>query len=248
LYRFFPFELLSGDISHNCAVDHWTACVAHRAKRHRCRDQESQHVVLAADRFGGRRPELRKSRRPTPADADRAREVDTDLLRGWIPSAASGQRESTEKPSATTGHHDGAMVQASRIRRGHQIEDGLPARRFPRDCDRARIATERSDVSLHPLQGGALVQITVVSMRPVFCRRQCRMGEEPEAPQTIVDADEDDTLLRESRPIGKGIPRTAVDEAAAVDPDQNRYARAGRQLRGPPHVQVEAVLGNRRDV
>ena len=58
---------------------------------------------------------------------------------------------------------------------------------------------------LHPLQGRDLVHVRVVALGLVRALAAQRgEGEEAEAPQAVVDADEDDALLGELGPRGVG--------------------------------------------
>ena len=64
-----------------------------------------------------------------------------------------------------------------------------------------RIASERGDVLLHPLEGGDLVHVGVVALE-LFRMLAAQRGEreEAEAPQTVVEGDQDDALLGERDP------------------------------------------------
>ena len=78
--------------------------------------------------------------------------------------------------------------------------------------DIVRIASERGDVLLHPLEGGDLVHVGVVALglfRMLLAQRG--EGEEAEAPQTVVEGDQDDALLGELDPRRAGkepLPNT----------------------------------------
>jgi hypothetical protein len=67
----------------------------------------------------------------------------------------------------------------------------------------------------------------VVEVALVDLAAQCRMAEEAEAPEPVVEADHHHALPREAR-AGVGRRRAAaVDEAAAVDPDDDRQLVLG---------------------
>src|SRR5438105_4594933 len=105
--------------------------------------------------------------------------------------------------------------------------------RLARDCDPAGVAPEGGDVLLHPAQGGDLVEQAEVGDAVV---------EEQEAvdPKAIVDGHADDAVSREARAVVARHRTRAVDEGAAVNPDQDR--QAGRADVGRPDVEVQALL------
>ena len=75
------------------------------------------------------------------------------------------------------------------------------ARRLAEDGHVVRIASERGDVLLHPLEGGDLVHVGVVALGLVrMLAAERGEGEEAEAPQTVVERDEHDALLGELDP------------------------------------------------
>jgi hypothetical protein len=93
------------------------------------------------------------------------------------------------------------VEQAARHWRSQQAVHRDAARGESEDRDVVRIASERSDVALDPLQGRDLVHIRVLALglvRPLAA--QCREGEEPEASQAVVDGDKDDALFCELDP------------------------------------------------
>ena len=64
-----------------------------------------------------------------------------------------------------------------------------------------RIASERGDVPLHPLECGDLVHVGVVALELFrMLAAQCGEREEAEAPQTVVEGDQNDALPGELDP------------------------------------------------
>src|SRR6185503_7185293 len=104
------------------------------------------------------------------------------------------------------------------------------------------IAAERGDVALHPFQAGDLVHEAVVAedRAGLFCGN-CRVREETESREPVVDRDEDDALLRERRSVVPGPRGGPVAQTAAVDPEHDRKPPA-RCIRRRPHVEKQAVL------
>src|SRR3954465_3184404 len=104
--------------------------------------------------------------------------------------------------------------------------------RLSENGDIVRVTSERGDVLLHPFEGGNLVHVGVVALwlfRMFFA--QGRESEETEAPETVVERDEDDALLDE---LDSGRPRrgaAAEYEGAAVNPHHDRQLCA-RRCRG----------------
>jgi hypothetical protein len=88
----------------------------------------------------------------------------------------------------TAGLGDRFVEQAVRHRRSDQAVHRHSAGGEAKDRHVVRIAAERRDVALDPLQGGNLVHVSVVALgfvRPLAA--QGREGEEPEAPQAVID-------------------------------------------------------------
>ena len=110
----------------------------------------------------------------------------------------------------------------------------------------SRIAAERRDVRLHPLERGGQVHHAVVAGRVAAgFLRQLRMRVEPERPEAVVVGDEDDALLRERFAVVAWQRSGAAGERAAVAPDHHGQLRRGGRRRGPD-VDVEAVFARRR--
>src|SRR5947209_20042047 len=109
------------------------------------------------------------------------------------------------------------------------------ARGLAEDGDVLRVAAERGDVPLHPLEGGDLVHVGVVALELFgMLSSQRGEGEETEAPQTVVEGDQDDALPGEltSRSARRGA--AAEHESAAVDPHHDWQLRPRRGPGTPP--------------
>ena len=123
------------------------------------------------------------------------------------------------------------------------------ARGLAEDGHVRRIASERGDVPLHPLEGGDLVHVGVVALE-LFRMLAAQRGEreEAEALQAVVEGDEDDALPGERDPRRAGEGAAAEHEGAAVDPHHDRQLRPRFGPGRPPHVDEQAVLrGGLRD-
>ena len=111
----------------------------------------------------------------------------------------------------------------------------------PREGDVAGVAPECRDVALHPLERGDLVSEPVVAARPGRgLGAQLGVGEEPQAPEPVVEGDDDEPGRRELRPAVQRDRRAAELERAEVQPDE--HGQTVRGARGRPDVEVEAVL------
>ena len=149
---------------------------------------------------------------------------------------------------------DGPTEEPAAAGRHHVETDVLGAGRLAEDRDALRVAAERLDVRLHPLQRGLLVEEPLVprirALRILAGERSVR--EEPEHVQAVVDGDHDDVaLLREhlgvvevTRHAGERdrIAGRALLVRAAVEPHHHR-SRLGRRRVGREHVQEQAILG-----
>jgi hypothetical protein len=94
------------------------------------------------------------------------------------------------------------------------------AGRFTEDRHVVGISAKGADVALHPAKCRLLVHQAVVARRPARgLGRKCRMSEEAELAQPVVDGDDDDT----SRHQRAGVVCVALadHEAAAVDPEHH---------------------------
>lgn len=72
-------------------------------------------------------------------------------------------------------------------------------------------------------------------------RAQRAVGEVAERAEPVVEAHHHDAAARRER--ARGLRARAEHEGAAVDVDQHRQPVAGLRVRGPPDIEVEAVLG-----
>src|SRR6266498_3687342 len=66
--------------------------------------------------------------------------------------------------------------------------------------------------------------------------------EEAEAPETVVEGDQDDALLGELDPRKVGLGATAEHEGAAVDPDHDRHLCSKRCPGRSPHIEKQAIF------
>src|SRR5215831_381221 len=69
------------------------------------------------------------------------------------------------------------------------------------------------------------------------------MRQKPEDAQSIVERDDDDALLGETRTVMSFLTTEARIVATAVDPDHHGTLGAGAERRGPD-VQIETILGD----
>ena len=67
-------------------------------------------------------------------------------------------------------------------------------------------------------------------------------GEVTEAPQTVVEVDQDDALRRELDARKNRLRATAEHEGAAVDPDHDRQLCRRRGAGRSPHIEEQAVF------
>src|SRR6266496_1066988 len=116
-------------------------------------------------------------------------------------------------------------------------------RRLAEDGDILRIASERSDIPLHPLERGDLVHIGIVAL-DLFRKLTAQRGEceEPQAPQTVVEGDQDYTLLGEVVPRKVRLGAAAEYEGAAVDPHHHRQLCPRRGRRWSPDTEKQAIF------
>ena len=99
--------------------------------------------------------------------------------------------------------------------------------------DPGRVAAERGDVALHPLQRRQPVEHPPVGRRALD-------GGEPLDAQPVVDRHHDHAVAGEARAPVPGAAVASRHEAATVDPHQHRQP-AGAGV-GAEHVEVEAVV------
>ena len=103
----------------------------------------------------------------------------------------------------------------------------------------ARIATERRDVPLDPLQRELLVQNPVVA-RDLAGRfgGECRMRHEAQGAEAIVDGDDDDALLHQ---LGRIVfVAFAQEQRPAMDPEHDRVVLL--VVVGREYVEEQAIL------
>ncbi len=98
------------------------------------------------------------------------------------------------------------------------------------------------DISVHPLERRDLIHQPVISggLIGMFgCER--RVVEEAEPAEPVIEADDDDAMLRQARPVVEGKSRAAAAKPAAIDPHHDRPPGAGLQA-GGPHIEGQAVF------
>ena len=146
--------------------------------------------------------------------------------------------------------HDRPVEEPARERREEQTHDVRAAGRLAEDRDAIRVAAEELDVLLHPLQAGDEIEGAEVAALDFAGRpspEHCGMREPAEGPEAVVQADDDQAVLRgEQRAV---VERTGEADgvAPAVDPDHDRKAllAAGHvavvEARSPD-VEVQTVL------
>ena len=137
---------------------------------------------------------------------------------------------------------DCALEQTLGQRRCAQHADRNAARGFSEDRDPFRIASERANVALNPLQGRDHVEQAVVPGHVLGrLRAQLRMREEAQNPHPISDSDQHHAALGQLVAAVDRDRRGAAVEAASVNPDQHRDAIL-RRFRRSPHIQVQAIF------
>ena len=145
---------------------------------------------------------------------------------------------------------DRAAEQAGRGRGGEQCSDDPAAGRFAEQCHLLRVAAERRDVLLHPLQGPQHVAESEVGVEPPVTRVEPAQFQEAERTHPVVQGDDDRAAAvpgvrgtGHQRPgvIQRLTPR-AEDVGAAVHPHQDRQPGAGHTARWSPYVEEQAVL------
>ena len=97
---------------------------------------------------------------------------------------------------------------------------------------------------LNPLQRGDKVEKAVGAGRMMFgFGGEFGMGEEAQRIEPMVDGDDDNAARGKTRAVVARLGAGADDEAAAVNPDHHRQARAIAWSGRRPNVQMQAILG-----
>ena len=122
----------------------------------------------------------------------------------------------------------------------------LGAGRLPIHRHVPGVAAESGDVGLDPLQGGDLVQQSVVARHLVRrLRGQFRMGKPSEHAEPIGDHDDHHSLAGQAGAVVGGVGRRTLAVAATVEEDHHgALVELGGSPR--PDVQIQAVLAHRR--
>src|ERR1044072_2465763 len=93
------------------------------------------------------------------------------------------------------------------------------ARGLAEDGDVLRVASERGDVHLSPLEGSDLIHVGVVALGLFgVLAAERREGEETQTPKTVVEGDQDDALPGKLTARCVRPRATAEHEGAAVNP------------------------------
>ena len=71
------------------------------------------------------------------------------------------------------------------------------------------------------------------------------MGEEAQRIEPMIDGDDDNAARGETRAVVARLGAGADDEAAAMNPDHHRQARAVAWSGRRPNVEMKAILGGR---
>ena len=134
-------------------------------------------------------------------------------------SASSQRRDREQRPA----FEDRAMEQAGARRRYHQGGGAGRAGRLATHRDVARVAAERGDIALHPAKRFLLVHQSVVAEVMAFGIER-GMAEIAQQAEAVVDRDDDGRAGRAALDERAGVivVALAVEQSAAMDPDQDR--------------------------
>src|SRR5215471_16660731 len=112
------------------------------------------------------------------------------------------------------------MEQTLRLWRNHKVCDEACSSRFTKNRHPLWIATELTDIPLHPLERGDGVHHSEVrGPAPVGFLCQLRIGEESEQAQTVVERHDDRAFLCKRLAVVHGLRAGAGIVTAAVNPD-----------------------------
>ena len=153
-----------------------------------------------------------------------------------------GQRRSGVRENLGARGKHGAGNVALGQRGAHQERHGEGAGRLTHDVDAVRVSAESCDVVLDPLDGGHLIQETVVATACIGrFGREVRVGEEAEDTFAVVGGDADNAFLGDGGTVVAGLTAGAGHQAAAVEVDEHRQAVGCGFGRGP-YIEVQAVF------
>ena len=136
---------------------------------------------------------------------------------------------------------DGSPEEALGRRHRHECRAAHAARGLAGDGDLGRIAAESSDVVLHPLQRGDLVEHAEVAGLGQRGEVACQVHEALHA-EPVVDRHAHDAITGERCAVVHIVDAAAGIEGAAVDPHQHWHA-AGTRVRCPD-IQPQAVVAS----
>ena len=167
--------------------------------------------------------------------------ADPDALRlGRFPAA--GRLVKRPVPAANVVALRGrAVVEAFRLRHQHHGHHGSAAGGLAEDHHAFRIAAERRDVVADPLQRRHHVEQSVVAASAV--RRfvgKCRMGQEAEDVEPVVDRHYHRAVACQRGAVVEGARAGTAGVPAAVNPEEDGTRFRGLARR--PDVQEQAVL------
>src|SRR5581483_3641943 len=104
----------------------------------------------------------------------------------------------------------------------HQHVDRTAAGRLAENCDFVCISTECGYIPLNPFHCGDLVHIAVVTEQAIFAFfSQSWMRQKTKPTDAVVEAHENQSPLCELAAVIYRRRTSAIDETAAVDPNQH---------------------------
>src|SRR5262249_21393575 len=139
---------------------------------------------------------------------------------------------------------DRAVEQSFGLWNGHKVRDESRAGGLAEDGHALRIAAERDDVSLYPLQRGDHVHdAEVARAAAVGFLGQLGIREESEQAKAGVQGQHHGALPGQYLAIVLGLRAGAGVVPAAINPDHDRTL-VGRGFRSGPDVEVKAILAH----
>ena len=148
-----------------------------------------------------------------------------------------GHRQGGWRQAVAAAFDDRLLEEPGRQRRNDLRMRAQAASGFAEDSDVVRVAAERRDIRLDPLQRGLLIHQAVVAGSAAAFGRECGMREEAQGAQPVVDGDNGDALGHQR--VAVVVVAFAGEQGTAVDPDHDRE-RPGTFRR--VDVQIETVF------
>ncbi len=219
---------------HDLPIQHRAADVGRRGGRH------GRQVEVLQHRFRRQCAQHFQRLRASRLDPGALRESNPDRLRRI---GSTHERTTAHQiGTATARLHDRLLKQPGGQGGSHESVNRHSAGGLAADSDIVGIAAEGPDIAAHPLEGGDLVHDRVVGQRAArLFRRQCRVREESEASQPIVEADENNSIPGEGAAVVDRGRAAAVHEASPVNPHQH-WKLPGRRVSGSPDIQIETIF------